>query len=284
VRRNVHHGRLGPPRAARRGAANGRAAPELAATVPGAVPCRRRRGRRVRRGSGVDRSLVVAARVVRPRGPRRARRHRRTVHPAVIEALAIPDRNRPNAAEAMIRLEHMRERFVPLPEVGGQPRPAESVTMQSASAERYDGEVAITLRDLPDDDRVAVLGTLAGAVPSTTARSLTTVLRSLSSTVHCPSAQGRDLGSDPRDVALRCGSHASTTQSAVRPPGPCARARPPTRDPQPPTTLLHRPRRKSNMTRDVPAASALVRSRLRCLLLIGSRRPPSSGTRPTDVP
>ncbi|WNY34076.1 MupG family TIM beta-alpha barrel fold protein [Curtobacterium flaccumfaciens] len=30
------------------------------------------------------------------------------VHPAVIEALAIPDRNRPDAAEAMIRLEHSR--------------------------------------------------------------------------------------------------------------------------------------------------------------------------------
>jgi len=101
------------------------------------------------------------------------------VHPSVIEALAIPDRNRPDAAEAMIRLEHSRERFagLPLPEVGGQPRPAGSVTAQLASAGRYCGEVAITLRDLPADDRVAVLGTLAGAVPPMAARSLTTVLR-----------------------------------------------------------------------------------------------------------
>ncbi len=84
------------------------------------------------------------------------------VHPAVIEALAVPDRNRPDAAEAMIRLEHSRERFagLPLPEVGGQPRPAGSVTVQLASAGRYCGEVAITLRDLPADDRVATLGHL----------------------------------------------------------------------------------------------------------------------------
>ncbi|MBT1623509.1 DUF871 family protein [Curtobacterium flaccumfaciens pv. oortii] len=101
------------------------------------------------------------------------------VHPAVIEALAVPDRNRPDAAEAMIRLEHSRERFarLPLPEVGGQPRPVGSVTVQLASAGRYCGEVAITLRDLPADDRVAVLGTLADAVPPMAARSLTTVLR-----------------------------------------------------------------------------------------------------------
>lgn len=101
------------------------------------------------------------------------------VHPAVIEALAVPDRNRPDAAEAMIRLEHSRERFagLPLPEVGGQPRPAGSVTVQLASAGRYCGEVAMSLRDLPADDRVAVLGTLAGAVPPMAARSLTTVLR-----------------------------------------------------------------------------------------------------------
>ncbi|MDT0234446.1 hypothetical protein [Curtobacterium sp. BRB10] len=41
------------------------------------------------------------------------------VHPAVIEALAILDRNRPNAAEALIQLEHSRERFAesPLPRV-----------------------------------------------------------------------------------------------------------------------------------------------------------------------
>ncbi|MBO9044398.1 phospho-sugar glycosidase domain-containing protein [Curtobacterium flaccumfaciens] len=84
------------------------------------------------------------------------------VHPAVIEALAIPDRNRPDAAEAMIRLEHSRERFagLPLPEVGGQPRPAGSVTVQLASAGRYCGEVAITLSDLGPDERVAVLGKL----------------------------------------------------------------------------------------------------------------------------
>jgi hypothetical protein len=81
------------------------------------------------------------------------------LHPAVIEALAVPDRNRPDAAEAMIRLEHSRERFarLPLPEAGGQPRPAGSVTVQLASAGRYCGEVAITLRDLPRDDHVAVL-------------------------------------------------------------------------------------------------------------------------------
>ncbi|PCN48063.1 hypothetical protein Csp2054_09325 [Curtobacterium sp. 'Ferrero'] len=88
------------------------------------------------------------------------------VHPAVLAGLAVPDRERPDAAEAMIRLEHSRERFadLPLPEAGGQPRPAGSVTVQLASAGRYRGEVAITLRDLPADDRVAVLGTVEGAV------------------------------------------------------------------------------------------------------------------------
>ncbi|MFK4483291.1 MupG family TIM beta-alpha barrel fold protein [Curtobacterium sp. AB7] len=101
------------------------------------------------------------------------------VHPAVIEALAVPDRNRPDAAEAMIRLEHSRERFagLPLPEVGGQPRPAGSVTVQLASAGRYCGEIGITLRDLPADGRVAVLGTLAGAVPPMAVRFPATVLR-----------------------------------------------------------------------------------------------------------
>jgi uncharacterized protein len=84
------------------------------------------------------------------------------VHPAVIEALAVPDRNRPDAAEAMIRLEHSRERFaeLPLPEVGRQPRPAGSVIVQLASAGRYCGEVGITLRNLPSDDRMAVLGSV----------------------------------------------------------------------------------------------------------------------------
>jgi len=100
------------------------------------------------------------------------------VHPAVIEALAIPDRNRPDAAEAMVRLEHSRERFagLPVPEVGGQPRPAESVTVQLASARRYGGEVAISLRGLPADDRVAVLGALTVPSPALRDRSLTIVL------------------------------------------------------------------------------------------------------------
>lgn len=100
------------------------------------------------------------------------------VHPAVIEALAVPDRNRPDAAEAMIRLEHSRERFagLPLPEVGGQPRPAGSVTVQLASAGRYCGEVAITLRDLPADERVAVLGRFTTSVPPLLTHSFTTVL------------------------------------------------------------------------------------------------------------
>ncbi len=84
------------------------------------------------------------------------------VHPLVIEALAMPDQNRPDAAEAMIRLEHSRERFagLPLPEVGGQSRPTGSVTVQLPSAGRYCGEVAITLRGLPTDDRVAFLGSV----------------------------------------------------------------------------------------------------------------------------
>lgn len=85
------------------------------------------------------------------------------VHPLVIEALAIPDRNRPDAAEAMIRLEHSRERFpgLPLPEVGGQPTPAGSVTVQLAGAGRYCGEVTLMLRALPPDRRVAQLGRLS---------------------------------------------------------------------------------------------------------------------------
>lgn len=96
------------------------------------------------------------------------------LHPAVIEALAVPDRNRPDAAEAMIRLEHSRERLagLPLPEVGGQPRPAGSVTVQLASSGRYCGEIAITLRD----DRVAVLGTLTVSSPEVGNQSLTIVL------------------------------------------------------------------------------------------------------------
>ncbi|PZE61224.1 hypothetical protein DEJ24_05965 [Curtobacterium sp. MCPF17_001] len=59
----------------------------------------------------------------------------------------------------MIRLEHSRERFagLQLPEIAGQPRPAGSETVQLASAGRYCGEVAITSRDLPSDDRVVVL-------------------------------------------------------------------------------------------------------------------------------
>ncbi|MCS5510054.1 MupG family TIM beta-alpha barrel fold protein [Curtobacterium flaccumfaciens pv. flaccumfaciens] len=101
------------------------------------------------------------------------------VHPAVIEALTIPDRNRPDAAEAMIRLEHSRERFarLPLPKVGGQPRPAGSVTVQLASAGRHCGEVVIILRDLPADDRVALLGMVDVSLPSVGARSLTTRFR-----------------------------------------------------------------------------------------------------------
>ncbi|WP_418517156.1 phospho-sugar glycosidase domain-containing protein [Curtobacterium flaccumfaciens pv. flaccumfaciens] len=103
------------------------------------------------------------------------------VRPAVIEALAVPDRNRPDAAESMIRLEHSRERFagLPLPKFGGQPRPARSVTVQLASAGRYCGEVGIVLRDLPTDDRVAVLGALAVPEPALRDRSLTIVLGSL---------------------------------------------------------------------------------------------------------
>ncbi|WIE73523.1 phospho-sugar glycosidase domain-containing protein [Curtobacterium sp. MCJR17_020] len=80
------------------------------------------------------------------------------------EALTVPDRGRPDAAEAMIRLEPSRDRFaaLPLPEVGGQPRPAGSVTLQLPSAGRYCVEVAIPLRELPADERVAVVGTLDG--------------------------------------------------------------------------------------------------------------------------
>ncbi|KQO65171.1 MupG family TIM beta-alpha barrel fold protein [Curtobacterium sp. Leaf261] len=80
--------------------------------------------------------------------------------PLVLEALALPDRNRVDAAEALIRFEQSRSRFagLPLPVVGGQARPRGSVTMQSASAGRYCGEVAVVLRDLPGDERVAVVG------------------------------------------------------------------------------------------------------------------------------
>jgi uncharacterized protein len=55
-------------------------------------------------------------------------------HPSVVAALAVPDRNRPDADEAMIRLEHSRERCagLPLPEAGGQPRPAGALTVQMA--------------------------------------------------------------------------------------------------------------------------------------------------------
>jgi len=100
------------------------------------------------------------------------------VHPAVIETLTVPDRNRPDTAAAMIRLEHSRERFagLSLPDVGGQPRPAGSVTVQLPAAGRYRGEVAITLRDLPADDRVTVVGRLSAQVPEFRARSFTTLL------------------------------------------------------------------------------------------------------------
>jgi len=92
------------------------------------------------------------------------------VHPAIIEALAVPDRNRPDAAEAMIRLEHSRERFagLPLPEVCGQPRPAGSVTVQLASAGRYCGEVALLLRALQADRRVAQLGRVSSPLTELT--------------------------------------------------------------------------------------------------------------------
>jgi len=78
----------------------------------------------------------------------------------VSAALAVPDRNRVDPAEALIRLEGSRARFagLPLPHVGGQPRPAGSVTVQLPAAGRYCGEVAVTLRDLPGDERVAVVG------------------------------------------------------------------------------------------------------------------------------
>ena len=78
----------------------------------------------------------------------------------------------------MIRLQHSRERFagLPLPEVGGQPRPAGSVTVRLASARRYWGEVAISLRGLPADDRVAVLGALTVPSPALRDRSLAIVL------------------------------------------------------------------------------------------------------------
>lgn len=100
------------------------------------------------------------------------------LHPAVVEALAVPDRNRSDAAEAMIRLEHSRERFagLPLPSVGGKPRPAGSVTVQLPSAGRYCGEVGIALRDLPADDRVAVLGSVPLDFHGLTNRPLSTIL------------------------------------------------------------------------------------------------------------
>ncbi|WP_370871603.1 phospho-sugar glycosidase domain-containing protein [Curtobacterium sp. A7_M15] len=82
----------------------------------------------------------------------------------------MPDRTRPDAIEAIIRLEHSRERFagLPLPEIGGQPRPAGSVTVQLASAGRYYGEVAITLRHLPADCWVAVIVSTPASLLSTT--------------------------------------------------------------------------------------------------------------------
>lgn len=99
------------------------------------------------------------------------------VHPAVIEALAVPVQNRSDATEAMIRREHSRERFArfPLPEVARQPRPAGAVAVQSPTAGRYWGEVTIMLRDLAVDDRVAVVGTVTAPVGLGT-RSFTTLL------------------------------------------------------------------------------------------------------------
>lgn len=83
------------------------------------------------------------------------------------EALAAPDHERPDAAEAMIRFQHSRQRLAHLtPDVGGQPRPAGSITLQLASAGRYRGELAVTLRDLPPDERVAVIGTVVGPAPA----------------------------------------------------------------------------------------------------------------------
>lgn len=60
------------------------------------------------------------------------------MHPAVIDTLAVPARNRPDAAEVLIRLEHSRERVAGMlrPEVGGQPRPAGSVAVELASMGR----------------------------------------------------------------------------------------------------------------------------------------------------
>jgi len=93
------------------------------------------------------------------------------VHPAVIEVLAIPDRNRPDAAEAMIPARAL----------------ADSVRRAAAARGRWSAEAGgvghravgfggEVLRDLPADDRVDVLGVLT--VPSQVLRdrSLTIVL------------------------------------------------------------------------------------------------------------
>lgn len=132
------------------------------------------------------------------------------VHPAVIEALAVPDRNRPDAAEAMIRLEHSRERFagLRLPEVGGQPRPAGSVTVQLASAERYCGELAITLRNLPSDRRVARL--------SPTGRARRSRLRPGGGAPKCTTA----LRSDARSGEQPGADRPQSTGVRIAPPPP----------------------------------------------------------------
>lgn len=96
------------------------------------------------------------------------------VHLLTIGALAVPDWNRLDAAEAMIRLEHSRERFAGLPSARG--RWGAEAGGVGHRAVGVCGEVAITLRDLPAD-RVAMLGALT--VPSQVLgdRSLIIVLR-----------------------------------------------------------------------------------------------------------
>jgi hypothetical protein len=104
------------------------------------------------------------------------------VQSAIIDELAVPDRNRPDATEAMIRLEHSRDRFagLPLPEVSGQPRPARSVTMQLALAGRYRGEAALVLRELPPDRHVAQLDQVASPLLAHGSRQICIFLRARS--------------------------------------------------------------------------------------------------------
>ncbi|WP_127571304.1 MupG family TIM beta-alpha barrel fold protein [Georgenia faecalis] len=79
---------------------------------------------------------------------------------AVREQLRRVDRNRTDAAAAMVRLESARGALADatIPATGARARPAGSVTVDNDGAGRYKGEIALQKVDIPADPTVNVVG------------------------------------------------------------------------------------------------------------------------------